>query len=58
MKIIAIYCDGTWNTPDKMEAGKHCQTNLVKMANALSPESIDGIRNCFFMIPESAAKAI
>jgi uncharacterized protein (DUF2235 family) len=43
MKRIAIFCDGTWNTPDKQENGKHCQTNVVKMANALSPKSNDGI---------------
>jgi len=42
MKRIAIFCDGTWNTPDKSENGKYCQTNVVKMANALSPSSIDG----------------
>ena len=27
MKRIAIFCDGTWNTPDKSENGKRCQTN-------------------------------
>jgi uncharacterized protein (DUF2235 family) len=43
MKRIAIFCDGTWNTPDKMENGKPCQTNVVKLANALSPVSADGI---------------
>ncbi|MCX6303937.1 MAG: DUF2235 domain-containing protein [Bacteroidetes bacterium] len=42
MKRIAIFCDGTWNTPDKMENGKSCQTNVVKMANALSNRSADG----------------
>ncbi len=42
MKRIAIFCDGTWNTPDKTENGKNCQTNVVKMANALSTVSADG----------------
>jgi len=42
MKRIVIFCDGTWNTPDKLKNGKHCQTNVVKMANALSPVSPDG----------------
>jgi len=42
MKRIAIFCDGTWNTPDKQEDGKNCQTNVVKMANALSIASADG----------------
>jgi len=42
MKRIAVFCDGTWNTPDKSDNGKHCQTNVVKMANALSATSSDG----------------
>ena len=43
MKRIAIFCDGTWNTPDKLENGKPCQTNVVKLANGLSLKSADGI---------------
>lgn len=42
MKRIAIFCDGTWNTPDQSKEGKNCQTNVVKMANALSLFSADG----------------
>jgi len=42
MKRIAVFCDGTWNTPDKSKDGKLCQTNVVKLANALSPTSKDG----------------
>jgi len=42
MKRIAVFCDGTWNTPDKLNDGKLCQTNVVKMANAMSPNSLDG----------------
>lgn len=42
MKRISIFCDGTWNTPDKTENGKNCQTNVVKLANAVSPASTDG----------------
>ena len=42
MKRIAIFCDGTWNTPDQTANGKNCQTNVVKMANALAASSIDG----------------
>jgi uncharacterized protein (DUF2235 family) len=42
MKRIAIFCDGTWNTPDKSKDGKLCQTNVVKMANALNQKSTDG----------------
>lgn len=44
MKRIAIFCDGTWNTPDEFdENGKLCQTNVVKLAKALRPFSADGI---------------
>ena len=42
MKRIAIFCDGTWNTPDENVDGKLCQTNVVKMANALCDNSLDG----------------
>ncbi|MEI7725054.1 MAG: DUF2235 domain-containing protein [Bacteroidota bacterium] len=42
MKRIAIFCDGTWNTPDKQDNGKPCQTNVVKLANAMSARSADG----------------
>lgn len=48
MKRIVIFCDGTWNTPDKMEDGKPCQTNVVKMANALAPNSDDGIEQLLY----------
>ena len=43
MKKIAIFCDGTWNTPDERIEGKLCQTNVVKMASALSSASDDGL---------------
>jgi uncharacterized protein (DUF2235 family) len=42
MKRIAVFCDGTWNTPDEQDNGKLCQTNVVKLANALSAKSTDG----------------
>jgi len=48
MKRIAVFCDGTWNTPDKSEEGKLCQTNVVKMANALSPVSTNGIKQLLY----------
>ncbi len=51
MKRIAIFCDGTWNTPDEMENGKPCQTNVVKMAKAISPVSDDGIRQELYYHP-------
>lgn len=48
MKKIAIFCDGTWNTPDKSKEGKPCQTNVVKMANALSAASLDGTKQFLY----------
>jgi uncharacterized protein (DUF2235 family) len=48
MKRIAVFCDGTWNTPDKEQGGKYCQTNVVKMANALCPVSHDGIKQLLY----------
>jgi len=42
MKRIAVFCDGTWNTPDETAEGKLCQTNVAKMASHLSPVSKDG----------------
>lgn len=48
MKRIAIFCDGTWNTPDESEDGKLCQTNVVKMANALLPKSNDGVSQLLY----------
>lgn len=48
MKRIAIFCDGTWNTPDKLENGKYCQTNVVKMAGALSKSSLDGTKQMLY----------
>jgi uncharacterized protein (DUF2235 family) len=34
---LIICCDGTWNTPDEMEAGLPSPTNVVKLYNALAP---------------------
>jgi len=48
MKRIAIFCDGTWNTPDKIDDGLNCQTNVVKMANALAPVSEDGTEQLLY----------
>ncbi len=48
MKRIAIFCDGTWNTPDKAENGKLCQTNVVKLADALSSVSKDGTQQMLY----------
>jgi uncharacterized protein (DUF2235 family) len=51
MKRIALFCDGTWNTPDEMENGRPCQTNVVKMANAMSRISDDGTTQVLYYHP-------
>lgn len=48
MKRLVIFCDGTWNTPDKAENGKLCQTNVVKLANALCIASADGTEQLLY----------
>ena len=39
MKRIVICCDGTWNSPDKTEAGVPLATNVVKIAEAIPSEA-------------------
>ena len=48
MKRIAIFCDGTWNTPDKEENGFPCKTNVARLAEAVSPNSKDGTNQRMF----------
>ena len=39
MKRIVVCCDGTWNSPDKTDAGVPLATNVVKLAEALPSEA-------------------
>jgi uncharacterized protein (DUF2235 family) len=48
MKRIVLFCDGTWNRPDGGANFSECQTNVVKMANALAPFSADGITQLLY----------
>jgi hypothetical protein len=34
-KNVVVCCDGTWNTPEEMDRGLPCPTNVVKLYNAL-----------------------
>ena len=36
MANIVVCCDGTWNTPDDLDAGVAAPTNVVKIYNALA----------------------
>jgi uncharacterized protein (DUF2235 family) len=48
MKRIIICCDGTWNTPDAAVNGTPCPTNVVKIAEAVSPHAPDGTRQLLY----------
>ncbi|HEV7321354.1 MAG TPA: DUF2235 domain-containing protein [Ensifer sp.] len=39
---LIVCCDGTWNTPDQVEAGLPAPTNVVKFRNALASMDKDG----------------
>lgn len=51
MKRIIICCDGTWNTPDKTEGNIPCDTNVVKIAQAVKPVSDEGIEQLTYYDP-------
>ncbi len=51
MKRIVICCDGTWNTPDKKENNTYCDTNVVKIAEAVKDESEDSIKQLTYYHP-------
>jgi uncharacterized protein (DUF2235 family) len=51
MKRIIICCDGTWNTPDKTEENNPCDTNVVKIAQAVKPVSDKGIEQLTYYDP-------
>ena len=48
MKRIVLFCDGTWNRPDGNRSFSESKTNVVKMANALSPCSADGVTQLLY----------
>jgi uncharacterized protein (DUF2235 family) len=51
MKKIVVCCDGTWNTPDKVEGGVPCFTNVVRIAMAVKPVSDDGTEQLTYYDP-------
>ncbi|MEX6508392.1 DUF2235 domain-containing protein [Jiella sp. M17.18] len=42
MTNLAVFCDGTWNTPDDLDQGVPAPTNVVRMYNALAETDADG----------------
>ena len=51
MKRIVICCDGTWNTPDKTDKNIYCDTNVVKIAEAVKEKADDSIRQLMYYHP-------
>jgi uncharacterized protein (DUF2235 family) len=51
MKRIVILCDGTWNSPDKITGGKPCQTNIVKIAQAVKEVADDNVQQLTYYDP-------
>lgn len=39
---LAIFCDGTWNSPDQAHNGTACPTNVSKLAAAVLPKDAFG----------------
>src|SRR5438874_13104237 len=42
MRRLVVCCDGTWNTPDHVDAGARAPTNVVRIAKAVVPQADDG----------------
>ena len=43
MKRLALFCDGTWNIPDKQDRGRRKPSNVVKMVRAVRPLAADDV---------------
>ena len=41
-KRLVICCDGTWNTPDRVDRGEVCPSNVAKVALTLAPKDDEG----------------
>jgi len=50
-KRIAVFCDGTWNSPDTSSEGVSCATNVVRMAEAVKRQGKDGVEQKMFYDP-------
>lgn len=48
MKRLIVFCDGTWNKPDKTEAGIPIATNVVRLAEAVPRNDPGGTRQCVY----------
>ncbi|WP_377298043.1 DUF2235 domain-containing protein [Rhizobium sp. SGZ-381] len=48
---LCVFSDGTWNTPDQMDAGLPAPTNVVKLRNALAEKGTDGAEQRVYYHP-------
>lgn len=47
-KRLVVCCDGTWNTPDRIDRGQVCPSNVAKVALALATTDEQGTRQLLF----------
>jgi uncharacterized protein (DUF2235 family) len=49
VKRLVVCCDGTWNTPDQVDGGRPCPTNVTKLARAVADRDDAGVeqRLCY-----------
>lgn len=50
-KRIVILCDGTWNSPDKLNNGIECPTNVVKIAKSIKDFDTKGNKQLTYYDP-------
>lgn len=51
MKRLCIFCDGTWNSPDKTSDGEPAPTNVVKLAELVDDVDAAGVVQRVFYDP-------
>lgn len=47
-KRLVVCCDGTWNTPDQMNDGQPCPTNVTRLALAIAASGSDEVEQRMF----------
>ncbi|HEX5714903.1 MAG TPA: DUF2235 domain-containing protein [Thermoanaerobaculia bacterium] len=45
---LAIFCDGTWNSPDQAHNGTACPTNVAKLAAAVLPKADGTVQRIYY----------
>ncbi len=47
-KRLVICCDGTWNTPDRVDRGEVCPSNVAKIALSIARAGADGTEQLLY----------